>query len=84
MNGDIPMTVSNTEGTTVTIDPTRLARIAEISLSSGSHEPPNGEFQACVMEAVAYVAGEMWADRPACACPVITVDLVNRMIDVRP
>ena len=29
----------------------------------------------CVMEAVAYVAGEPWSDHPACACPVISAFL---------
>jgi hypothetical protein len=47
----------------------------------GSHEP-DGEM--CVMEAVAWVAGEQWTDRPACACPVITaycIALNDRMDD---
>ena len=39
-------------------------------LSAGAHEHV-GE-GACVMEAVAYVAGESWSDNPACACPVIS------------
>ena len=38
-------------------------------LSAGAHEQV-GE-GACVMEAVAYVAGEPWSDKPACACPVL-------------
>ena len=38
-------------------------------LSAGAHEHV-GE-GACVMEAVAYVAGEPWSDKPACACPVL-------------
>jgi hypothetical protein len=38
-------------------------------LASGGHEKP--EDGACIMEAVAYVAGEPWSDHPACACPVI-------------
>ena len=38
-------------------------------LSAGAHEHV-GE-GACVMEAVAYVAGEPWSDTPACACPVL-------------
>lgn len=37
-------------------------------LSVGKHDP-DGEM--CVMEAVAYVAGERWSDAPACASPVI-------------
>ena len=46
-----------------------IERLAHFGpLKSGAH-PPNGE--ACVMEAVAFVAGEPWSDHPACACPVI-------------
>ena len=37
-------------------------------LKAGTHEP-NGD--ACVMEAVAFVAGEPWSAHPECACPVI-------------
>ena len=48
-------------------------RIAHFGpLASGAHEP-NGE--ACVMEAVAFVAGEPWSDHPQCACPVISIFL---------
>ena len=38
-------------------------------LSAGAHKCV--EQGACVMEAVAYVAGEPWSDTPACACPVL-------------
>jgi hypothetical protein len=57
----------------------RLAQIQGHSLKSGSHDPnePNGHFDACVMEAVAYVAGEPWSDAPSCACPVITAFMVS-------
>ena len=48
---------------------TALAPIT--TLKSGSHKPPNGEFAACVMEAVSYIANEPWSDHPACTCPVI-------------
>ena len=58
-----------------TIDTERLAEI--VTLDKGSHKPPNGNFAACVMEAVAYVSGEPWSDHPECACPVITAFLVN-------
>ena len=45
-------------------------RLAEIDhLASGSHQDHDA---MCVMEAVAYVAGEPWSDHPECACPVIT------------
>ena len=58
---------------TLTIDPKRLARIK--TLKSGGHRGITDG--ACVMEAVAYVAGEIWSDHPACACPVITEFLVS-------
>ena len=52
----------------------RLAKIAEISLKPGAHSPDSN---FCVMEAVAFVAGEPWTDAPACACPVISTFLRN-------
>ncbi|WP_201451754.1 hypothetical protein [Rhodovarius lipocyclicus] len=52
---------------TPTPDLTKVASIPP--LSSGGHHPSDGEM--CVMEAVAFVAGEPWSDSPACACPVI-------------
>ncbi len=55
--------------TQTTIDEARLARV-EVLLK-GAHEPPNGTFAACAMEAVAYVAGEKWSDHPECVSPVI-------------
>ena len=39
-----------------------------LTLAAGGHDP--GE-QMCVMEAVAYVAGEPWSDHPECASKVI-------------
>ena len=51
----------------------RLAEIA--SLKRGGHTLTDGEM--CVMEAVAYVAGERWSDAPQCACPVITSFMVS-------
>ncbi len=39
------------------------------SLSAGGHE--HVDEGACFMEAVSYVAGEPWSDKPACACPVL-------------
>ena len=41
----------------------------DLVLGSGSHEAP--EYGLCVMEAVAFVAGEEHSDMPQCACPVI-------------
>ena len=49
----------------------RLSRVLSLPIKSGSHAPPNGEFNGCVMECVAYVAGEEWSDKPKCVCPVI-------------
>ena len=56
--------------------PERLAQVAAITLQSGSHDE-NAHHAMCVMEAVAYVAGEPWSDAPACACPVITAFMVS-------
>lgn len=39
------------------------------ALSSGAHSGPTDGM--CIMEAVAFVAGEPWSDHPECACPVI-------------
>src|SRR5580692_10323489 len=50
----------------------RLAKFKKWSLKSGSHSPDS---TFCVMEAVAYVAGEPWSDHPKCACPVISAFL---------
>ena len=52
----------------------RLAKLAGLSLKKGAHAA-NSTF--CVMEAVAYVAGEPWSDHPQCACPVISTFLRN-------
>ena len=53
--------------------PERMAQIG--SLKKGNHKP-NGH-EMCVMEAVAYVAGEAWSDQPQCSCPVITAFMVS-------
>ena len=52
------------------IDVTRLERVT--NLAAGAHDP-NGEW--CVMEAAAFVAGEVWSDSPECVCPVIAAFL---------
>src|SRR4051794_7375102 len=44
--------------------------LAAIELKAGSHTSPGDGL--CVMEAVAYFAGEPHSDHPACASPVIT------------
>jgi hypothetical protein len=45
-----------------------------LTLHAGSHEP---DHTFCVMEAVAYIAGEPWSDHPKCASPVITSFLIS-------
>ena len=52
----------------------RKLELEALTLERGSHEP--GEAM-CVMEAVAFMAGEEWTDAPACACPVISAFLRN-------
>ena len=56
--------------TTIEIDPTRMEKLQELAIQSGSHE----EFShgVCAMEAVAWLAGEQHSDHPECACPVIS------------
>lgn len=49
----------------------RLAKIEGLPLLDGAHDE-NAELEMCVMEAVAYVAGERWSDRPSCASPVLS------------
>ena len=44
-------------------------------LKSGSHSGPDEG--ACIMEAVAFVAGEPWSDHPRCVSPVIGAFLRN-------
>ena len=46
----------------------RLAKFEKFSLKAGAHSPDS---TFCVMEAVAFVAGEPWGDHPECACPII-------------
>lgn len=55
------------------IDRARLAEVMRMELHAGCHSEGEGRF--CVMEAVAYVAGERWSDTPLCACPVISMFL---------
>jgi len=52
-----------------------LEILEKLTLGSGSHSGPDEGF--CVMEAVAYIAGEPFSDHPVCACPVITSFLVT-------
>ncbi len=56
----------------MTILEERLPYIEALQLESGSHDAPNnGLVHACVMEAVAYIAGDPWSDHPECASPVL-------------
>jgi len=59
---------------TYKVIPERLAKIETLSLHQGRHQPDS---TFCVMEAVAFVAGEPWSDHPACACPIITSLLIR-------
>jgi hypothetical protein len=59
----------------MTIVQDRLARIEALRLSSGAHLSAGDEM--CVMEAVAFVAGERWSDHPRCASKVIGAFLRN-------
>ena len=43
--------------------------LMNLTLTHGSHRTP--EEGMCLMEAVAYLAGQEHSDEPACACPVI-------------
>jgi hypothetical protein len=47
----------------------RHAVLDTVDLQQGSHDAGT---TFCVMEAVAYVAGEVWSDHPTCASPVLT------------
>ena len=60
----------------MTIVEERLAYLESLQLEVGAHAAPNnGLAHACVMEAVAYVAGEPWSDNPECSSPVIAAFL---------
>ena len=59
----------------MTIIEDRLALLDSLELASGRHA--DWEDGACVMEAVAYVAGEPWSDHPKCASPIITSLLIG-------
>lgn len=49
--------------------PARTLDLEHLVLAQGAHTGNDGAM--CVMEAVAWLAGEPWTDRPACASPVI-------------
>ena len=50
----------------------RWKKFERWSLKAGAHSKDS---TFCVMEAVAFVAGEEWSDHPECACPVISAFL---------
>jgi len=50
--------------------------LESLELYAGDHEENNNQ-RMCVMEAVAYVAGEPWSAAPECACPVLSAFLRN-------
>ncbi len=58
----------------MTIIEERVAKIDAMTLDKGAHDEGD---EMCVMEAVAYVAGEPWSDHPECACPVIGAFMQN-------
>jgi hypothetical protein len=52
--------------------------LTTIRFGAGEHaatDSPTGSRDLCIMEAVAYMAGEPWSDSPACASPVIAAFL---------
>ena len=53
----------------------RLGWLEETSFESGSHNSIRDG--CCVMEAVAYVAGEPHSDHPQCTCPIITAFMIG-------
>ena len=49
-----------------------------VRFGTGTHDAtdaPTGDRDLCIMEAVAFVAGEPWSDAPTCASPVISAFL---------
>lgn len=49
--------------------------LSDVRLGKGKHphtSAPTGDRDLCIMEAVAFMAGEKWGDRPNCASPEIS------------
>src|SRR5690242_18082075 len=46
-----------------------LELLERLELKEGGHEPSSGDM--CLMEAVAFVAGESWSDHPHCASAIL-------------
>lgn len=54
-----------------------------LTLSTGSHGP-NDNYQMCLEEAAAWMAGEPWSDHPQCVCPTLAAfgrELNDRLPD---
>ncbi|HCT57219.1 MAG TPA: hypothetical protein DGD08_08405 [Gemmatimonas aurantiaca] len=51
------------------IKPERAALLETVTFAVGGHARAQDAY--CVMEAVAYIAGEPWSDQPQCVSPVI-------------
>ena len=54
---------------------TRHLDLSRVRFGRGQHrekDDPTGDRDLCIMEAVAYVAGEDWSDAPACVDPEIS------------
>ena len=51
--------------------------LTRVRFGRGYHraDVPTGNRDLCIMEAVAYVAGEPWSDAPACASPTVAAFL---------
>jgi len=52
--------------------------LSTVSFGVGQHprtDAPTGDRDLCIMEAVAYIAGEPWSDSPDCASPVVSAFL---------
>ncbi len=45
--------------------------VTKVRLARGSHAPPNGKKEGCLLEWASYLAGEPWSDHPECVSPVI-------------
>lgn len=58
-----------------------LRSVPYIGLARGRHERP--EHGLCLMELVAWIAGEKHSDRPVCACPALTA-YGRRLNDLMP
>jgi hypothetical protein len=59
----------------LTLTPELEQWLDHLELVDGAVPGPNG--QACVMQAVAYIAEEPWTDHPECASPIITLFLIR-------